>query len=195
MAKKDKENSQNIEEKKSGIFSKLFFLVIIPVLFIVAILLALATFTDFNVFEKVGGLFSKDNEQETSAPTNKDHEKEIVKLQAEIKEKEAEIEQLQSQVDKLSEEKQNSEIKQEQLQLEMEKMQQKKTEEKAKTTEIIRTYEQMSAKKAAPILAEMKEDEAINILSQLKPDTLSKVLAAMDPKKAATFTEKLSQIE
>lgn len=183
------------EEKKPGIFQKLFFLVVIPLLFIVAIFLALATFTNFNVFEKAQDIlpFSKDESKDVSV--NIKGEGEIVKLQAEIKEKEAEIDQLKSEIEKLNEEKQNSEIKQEQLQFEMDKLKQEQSEAKKEQAEIIRTFENMSAKKAAPILVEMKEEEALKILSSLKADTLSKILANMDPQQAAKFTEKLQAEE
>lgn len=44
------------EEKSPGIFQKLFYLVLIPLLFVVAILLVIASFTNFNVFEKASEL-------------------------------------------------------------------------------------------------------------------------------------------
>ena len=42
---------------------------------------------------------------------------------------------------------------------------------KSNFKEIVSTFETMSAKKAAPIITRMKDDEAITILSSLKPDT------------------------
>lgn len=59
--------------------------------------------------------------------------------------------------------------------------------------EIVNTYEKMSAKAVAPIIVEMKDEQALEILSNLKPDTLSQVLAKMDPKEAARYTELLSK--
>ena len=45
---------------------------------------------------------------------------------------------------------------------------------KSKTmNEITRTFENMSAKKAAPIIESMNENDALTILSSLKSDTLA----------------------
>ncbi|WP_285864338.1 magnesium transporter MgtE N-terminal domain-containing protein [Lederbergia lenta] len=50
----------------------------------------------------------------------------------------------------------------------------------------------MTPKKAAPIILEMKEEEAIKILSNLNTASLAKVLEKMPPEKAATYSDLLA---
>src|SRR4051794_4224923 len=99
MAKKNVENIEvKVEQKAPSFFKKLLFLVLIPLMFTIAILLIVATFTDTNVFkmaEEIPFLAKKDEIIENSAL----NEDQIVQLQAEIQEREAEITQLQTQVD------------------------------------------------------------------------------------------------
>ena len=58
--------------------------------------------------------------------------------------------------------------------------------------EITRTFENMSAKKAAPIIESMNENDALTILSSLKSDTLAGLLENMSPDVAAKFTTLLT---
>lgn len=194
MAKEKIEKTMNEEikeEKSPGIFQKLFFWVLIPLLFVVAILLVVATFTNINVFEKATEILPFSKEEVPVDTMNKDAK--IVELEAEIKEKEAEIESLQKELDKVSAENDNNIAKQEQLKLQIEQLQQTQEVSKKEHAEIIKTYEQMSAKAVAPILTEMNEEEALKILSQMKPETLSNIFSKMDPADAAKFTEKLAK--
>ena len=46
----------------------------------------------------------------------------------------------------------------------------------------------MSAKKAAPIITRMNDDEALTILSSLKPDILAAMLEKMNATDAAKYT-------
>lgn len=194
MAKEKIENTMNEEEikeeKSPGIFQKLFFWVLIPLLFVVAILLVVATFTNINVFEKATEILPFSKEEVPVDTMNKDEK--IVELEAEIKEKEAEIETLQKDLDKILAENDNNIAKQEQLQLQIEELQRTQEVSKKEYAEIIKTYEQMSAKAVAPILTEMSEAEALKILSEMKPETLSNIFSKMDPADAAKFTEKLA---
>ena len=50
----------------------------------------------------------------------------------------------------------------------------------------------MSAKKAAPIIESMNENDAMTILSSLKSDTLAGLLENMSPDVAAKFTTLLT---
>ncbi len=196
MAKGKVQNANSIdqieEEKSPGIFQKLFYLVLIPLLFVIAVLLVIATVTDFNVFEKASKLTAFSSE-ESAEESSVDYNKKIVELEAQVKEKEAEIAQLQSKLDSaLAENKDNVAI-QEQLQSKIESLQQTENEAKKEFEDILSTFEQMSAKSAAPIIAEMSDEEALKILSNMQPETLSAIFEKMDPAEAARYSELLSQ--
>lgn len=180
------------EEKSPGIFQKLFYLVLIPLLFVIAVLLVIATVTDFNVFEKASeltGLSSEKSVEESST----DYSKKIVELEAQVKEKEAEIEQLQSKLDSALAENEDNVAIQQQLQSEIESLQQTESEAKKEFEDILSTFEKMSAKSAAPIISEMSDEEALKILSNMKPETLSAIFEKMDPAEAARYSELLSK--
>ena len=188
-------NTENHEENSPGFFQKLIFWFVIPLLFIVAILLVVATFTNFNVFEKASELTNLDGSEEEASiegSTEQFNEK-IVGLEAEVKEKEAEIEQLQAELDKAKAENQENQTVQEQLQYEIDKLQRDQTSAKKEFEELLESFEQMSAKSAAPILVEMSDEQAVKILANMQPDSLSAILAKMTPADAARYTELLSQ--
>lgn len=179
------------EEKAPGIFQKIFYLVIIPILFIIGIFLGIASFTNFNVFEKAANLMN--DSEEAAENVAQDHSKKVVELEAQVKEKEAEIDQLKSQLEAAKSESEKSQIEQERLQYEIDKLQNEQEEAKKEFKEILKSFEIMSAKSAAPILVEMEQDEALKILSNMKSDKLSEVLTKMTPEDAAVFTELLSK--
>jgi len=188
-------NTENHEENSPGFFQKLIFWFVIPLLFIVAILLVVATFTNFNVFEKASELTNLNGSEEEASiegSTEQFNEK-IVGLEAEVKEKEAEIEQLQAELDKAKAENQENQTVQEQLQYEIDKLQRDQTAAKKEFEELLESFEQMSAKSAAPILVEMSDEQAVKILANMQPDSLSAILAKMTPADAARYTELLSQ--
>jgi flagellar motility protein MotE (MotC chaperone) len=59
--------------------------------------------------------------------------------------------------------------------------------------DIIRTYETMAPKRAAPIITEMNDEDAVEILSSMKAATLAKVLEQMTTADAARLTKKLTE--
>ena len=188
-------NTETHEENSPGFFQKLIFWFIIPLLFIVAILLVVATFTNFNVFEKAAELTNLNgSEEEVSIEnTSEQYNEKIVGLEAEVKEKEAEIEKLQAELEKAIAENQENLTVQEQLQYEIDKLQRDQMAAKKEFEELLDSFEQMSAKSAAPILVEMSDEEAVKILANMQPDILSAILAKMSPVDAARYTELLSQ--
>jgi len=190
-------NNEKMEDVKSpGLFQKLFYLVLIPLLFGIAVLLVITSFTGTNVFEKAKELTDHlpfvSSHEEATVPEPIDSQK-IVELQAEIEDKEAQIAQLQTQLDTANAKNQEAQTLQEELEYEIQKLKNDQTAAQQEFVEITSAFEKMSAKEAAPILVEMKTDEALKILMQLKPDTLSKILAKMSPENAAKFTEQLTQ--
>src|SRR5690554_7497524 len=86
------------EEKAPGIFQKIFYIIIIPLLFVIALLLIVAQFSGTNVFEKVTEWIPK---AETETPTEEtfQHQSKIVALEADIQEKEAQLLELQQELD------------------------------------------------------------------------------------------------
>lgn len=188
---KNNQISEGAEEKSPGFFQKLFAWVIIPLLFVVAILLVIAQFTNTNVFEKASEVLPFDK-KDASPSNTKEIDEEILLLKAEIKEKDAEIEKLQRELDDAIAEKENQIAIQKDLRRKIEELESGKLETRKDLKEIVKTYENMSAKAVAPIIAELGDEQALEILSNMKPDKLSQVLAKMEPKDAARYTELLA---
>ena len=185
-----------VTEKKPGVFQKIFYWLIIPLTFTIAIVLIIAQFTNTNVFQIVDGVVEKlpfvDSEEEIIETAATNQEK-VVTLQAEIQEKEAEISKLQSEIDSTNVKNEELVIEIERLQYEIESMQRQQSDTQIEQKEILKTFDTMSAKKAAPILTAMTEQEALRILSSMKSDKLAEILSKMDPTDAARFTELLAQ--
>lgn len=198
MAKNDVDRQEELEEEQSrpGFFQKLFYLFVIPLVFTLAILLIIATFTNTNVFKMADSLKEKipflTSEEKGTENTSLSEEK-VVKLQAEIQEKEAEIDQLQSEIDTTTQANEELEAEKENLQYEIEQLKRTQEESQLEFQEILKTFENMSAKTAAPILTEMSDAEALRIMSSMKSDTLAAIFAKMSPADAARYTELLSQ--
>ena len=197
MAKKSSElNSERVRmeqpEKKMGFFQKLFAFFLIPIIFCIALLLVITLFTEKNIFEYMEQipLFSSDEEQLENS--NTEIEQKLVSLQAELHEKEAEIVQIQSQYDSATNENIQLLGEIEQLQYEIEKLKISQEESIKEFKDILATFEKMSAKKAAPILVEMNETEAVRILSNMKPDNLKAIFEKMSPQDAAKYTQLLT---
>ncbi|MCH7320936.1 hypothetical protein LZ480_03455 [Solibacillus sp. MA9] len=207
MAKKTKEQLElqmeetkmEMEEQSPGFFKKFFYLFLIPLMFIIALLLILSTVTEYNVFkmaddaiEKIPFIGSSDDEK-TVVENSSLNEQKVVELQAEIQEKELQITELQSQIDSSATEKEELLAEQERLKFEIEKLKSNQEESQKEFNEILTTFEKMSAKTAAPILVQMSDTESLRIMSNMKPDTLSAIFTKMSPEDAARYTELLSQ--
>lgn len=202
VAKKTKEiieNDLNVaieEEKKPGFFKKMLFLVLIPLLFTIAILLIVAQLTNVNVFKMADNAIDKipfvSKEEELIENSSLSEDK-VVQLQAEIQQKEAEITQLQTKIDSAASETDALLVEQERLLFEIEKLKRNQENTQKEFSEILSTFDKMSAKKAAPILLQMSDTEALRILSQMKPDRLSAIFEKMAPADAARYTELLAQ--
>ena len=196
MVKKTKETireSEETKQKSTGIFQILMLWVFIPLLFISAVLLILAKFTDVNVFDKAKELtgqlpFVSEKVEEDAGTDTLVLEERVVSLQAEIKEKETELFMLQSDFDKSAEEKDTLLKEQQRLVDEIARLTSEQDSTKKDFKGIITTYEKMSAKSVAPVIVKMADAEAIRILSSLKPDTLAAVLEKMAPEDAAKYT-------
>ncbi len=199
MAKKQIENinEEERDDKKPGFFQKFFMLFLIPLLFTVTIVLIVTYFTNTNVFQFANSMKEKipflDTEKEEVLENTSVTEGRIVTLQAELQEKEAQIEKLQTEIDASNETNNELLIKQEQLQFEIEKLQRDQEAAKKEFQAIVAVYASMSAKEAAPILIELNDEQALRIMSNLKSDALSAIFAKMPPAEAARYTELLAQ--
>lgn len=190
-------DEMEVENKPAGFFKKIFYLFLIPLMFVIAIALVIATVTEVNVFKMANNVtekipFLNADEQEVVENSTLNGEK-VVELQAEIQQKEAQITQLQTQMDAATSEKDELLAEQERLMFEIEKLKRNQEESQKDFTEILSTFEKMSAKTAAPILVQMSDTESLRIMSSMKPDTLSAIFSKMSPEDAARYTELLSQ--
>ncbi|WP_433749736.1 MotE family protein [Falsibacillus pallidus] len=193
---------KGLEEKKekNNKFQWFVMVIIIPVLFAIAITLIVLTFAGVNVFEKgkqigenipiISGMIHKD-----SKTTIKEYESKMTNLEAVIKDKEAQIDQLSNKIETQADEKDKLLLEQERLQQEIGELKQIQDDNKKAFKEIVHTYETMSPKSAAPIILKMKDDEAVHILSQISNESLAQILEQMPPENAAKYTEKLSAIQ
>lgn len=198
MAKKEVEKIEGMEGERESpsFFQKLFFWFLIPLMFALAVFLIIATFTNTNVFKMVDGvkekvpfLSSTDEPVENTAL----NDEKVVTLEAEIQEKEAEIAQLQEEIDAAAETNGQLEAEQARLLQEIELLKRSQEETQLEFKEILKTFESMSAKTAAPILTEMDDTEALRIMSSMKSDTLAAIFGKMSPADAARYTELLSE--
>jgi len=185
------------ETKKSSKFQSFIYIVFIPLLFAITVALVAMTFLGYNVFEMtkeygqkipfVSSMFSEEKQQSV-----KSLEKDMIVLEAEIKDREAKISELQTELESKDQEISKAQLERERLEDEIDELTAMKEDNKRAFKDIIKTYETISAKKAAPILAQMSEDEALQILSSVKADILAAIMEKMDPEDAARYTELLS---
>lgn len=201
MVKKTKETKKLSGEKKkksSGAFGKVIMVVLITLMFTTAVLLVIAKFNDVNVFDKAkeisSGLpFVGDPEKKEKEADEGILGERVITLQAEIKEKEAEVFQLQKQLDSSADEKEALLIEQEKLLGEIQALERDNDSSTQKVSEIVSTFEKMSAKSAAPVITNMSDAEAIQILASLKSDSLASILEKMSPEDAAKYTSMMTQ--
>lgn len=190
------------ETKKTSKFQWFLFVVFIPLLFTISVVLLILTFSGINVFEQ-GKKYASQLPfvsqwiEGTEANEKKKLQQQIVELKATIVEKEK---QLTKANDALKEkEGEIDALKQEIARLQAEKEQAQEpttpTTEQTNTSrvDIVKMYETMSPKKAAEIIPQMSDREAVDLLSQLKTDKVAAILEKMDAANAAKYTSLLAK--
>ncbi len=200
MVKKQMNNEvteKEIERKKP--FQWFVFVILIPLLFAIAVALIVTTFAGINVFSTakdlsgklpfVSSVFSKNS----SSTANKKAVNDNISLQAQVKDDEAKISQLQAKLQSKDQEIQRAQLENNRLQQEIDSLNANQKESKRALTDLVTTYETMSPKKAAPIIGKMTDSEALKILSSVKPEILASIMENMDPTQAARFTELLTK--
>ncbi|RSD28022.1 MotE family protein [Mesobacillus subterraneus] len=191
---------QNLEEKESKQASRFqWFLgvVVIPVLFAVVMALIVLSFAGINIFESAKSIgakmpFLSSIVKEENKPSIVEIENEVISLKAEIKDREAKMDQLQSKIESKDTQLKRMELEKAQLQAQIEELTAIQEENKRAFREIVKTYETMSAKSAAPIITKMETAEAIKILTNIKPETLAAIMEKMPAEEAAKYTELLT---
>lgn len=183
-------------KKKPSILKILILWLVVPLLFVSAVLLIVAKVADVNVIDQAKKwtteVIKGEPDPQLEQPDFSNDEK-VVTLQAELQQKDNEIAKVEQQLQMLKEENELLVIEQERLTDEIAKVQNRAEESKKEFKEIIATYEKISAKNAAPILLAMNEADALKILASLKPDTVAAILEKMEPEQAAKFTTLLSK--
>ncbi|MBF4499943.1 hypothetical protein IRY55_01105 [Savagea sp. SN6] len=183
-------------KKKPSILKILILWLVVPLLFVSAVLLIVAKVADVNVIDQAKKwtteVIKGEPDPQLEQPDFSNDEK-VVTLQAELQQKDNEIAKVEQQLQMLKEENELLVIEQERLTDEIAKVQNRAEESKKEFKEIIATYEKLSAKNAAPILLAMNEADALKILASLKPDTVAAILEKMEPEQAAKFTTLLSK--
>ena len=183
-------------KKKPSILKILILWLVVPLLFVSAVLLIVAKVADVNVIDQAKKwtteVIKGEPDPQLEQPDFSNDEK-VVTLQAELQQKDNEIAKVEQQLQMLKEENELLVIEQERLTDEIAKVQNRAEESKKEFKEIIATYEKLSAKNAAQILLAMNEADALKILASLKPDTVAAILEKMEPEQAAKFTTLLSK--
>jgi len=184
-----------LEEEKSGSkFLWFIYIVVIPLLFAIVIALIVSTFAGINVFEKAKELGEKthilSNSKNVSSRSKTDEEK-IISLNAEIQNKDTQLENLQKQLDSKDSEKQQLLLEQKRLEDQIASLQKSQAQSTKDFKEIVNSYESMNPKNAAPIILQMKDENAVKILSKLSSDSLASILEKMPADRAAKYTEML----
>lgn len=183
-----------LEEEKSGNkFLWFIYVVVIPLLFAIVIALIVTTFAGINVFEKAKELGEKTHILSANNVTNrsKADEDKIISLNAEIQNKDTQIENLQKQLDSGDNEKQQLLLEQKRLQQQIASLQKSQAQSTKDFKEIVSSYESMNPKNAAPIILQMKDENAVKILSKLSSEALASILEKMPADRAAKYTEML----
>ncbi|WP_249316609.1 hypothetical protein [Bacillus sp. FJAT-50079] len=185
------------EVKEASLLQRFIFWGIIPLLFALFIGLLITSLMGINVFEKakeISGKLTAISNMKVENENIVQLEEKIIHLDAEIQDKDAEISQLKSQIESKEAEQDRLLLEQQRLEETIAELRQIQDENKRAFKEMIMTFEAMTAKKSAPIIMEMKEEEALKILANLSTESLAKVMENMPAKDAAAYSEKLSAI-
>jgi len=184
-------------EKKHSKLEWMFYIIVLPLLFISILSGILMWFLGYDVktnalqvlnkvpvIEKL--IDDKQFEKQTEVTKTVDP---IIKLQDTLREKEETIIEYQNMVDKKEKElklldQKLSDVLENQLKLKQDQTESLNTNDK----DLAKLYSNMNVKSAASILSTLSNDEAVQILSQLNMETKGQIVEKMDPSKAASFT-------
>lgn len=191
---------EEAEEKSYSKFQWFIVVIVIPSIFALAVALIVATVAGVNVVDKAKEYsekipFLSSGEERKEEKKMEDMEGKLSELRAEVKVREESIAQLQTKLASKDEKIEKLELEKEQLESEIDNLLAVQTDNKREFKDIVKTYETMSAKKAAPIITQMNDKDALEILAHLKSDTLAAIMEQMNAADAAKFTTLLTKQE
>ncbi|WP_096189125.1 MotE family protein [Evansella halocellulosilytica] len=183
--------SENQKQSKLQLF---FMVVLIPAIFAVVLAVVLLYYMGINVSDSVKSAFSAlpfisdENDDELSDGSR---EERLVQLEHENENYLSQIEQLEYELAMKDEEISQLELEI-QSYIENENNEEDQEEERPDLQEVVRTLEGMTASKAASIMSELSQDEAVMYLQLMSLDSRSQILARMDAEEAAQIVSQLS---
>jgi flagellar motility protein MotE (MotC chaperone) len=188
---------QKEEKTNAGFFRRWVLRVLIPLLLLVVLAMIIASFAGVNVGQKmkdalahipvISSFSGQDSEMSTE-----EYNKRIVELEAQIQEKNTRLEQFQKRLEEKETEIDKLALEKKRLEETLDEQLKMKNENTREMKEMKAVYETMSPKRAASIIAEMKQDDALRLLSSLSPESLAKILEKMPPDRAAKLSENLT---
>lgn len=192
-------NQYNEKENKMNPFLWFFFAIIVPLIVAITLAFIIITVTGFDAWGWIKSTGKNIPVISSLLPADESEKQEAIEKERgelALKEKEREIEDLLADNDELK-----AQIKQmEQKQAKLEKsLKTTRNTEKMKETEdnqveqFVGSFKDMDAKQAAQIIENMNEASARALLKEMPNKVRGKILEAMDPKKAAEFTQHLIQ--
>ncbi|MFD1705884.1 MotE family protein [Siminovitchia sediminis] len=185
------------ELKKSGVFQKFLTWIIIPLLLILFLAMLAATVTGVNVYEKAKEAGAKlplisSMMGGSDMVSRDDYNEGVISLEAQIEEKNVEISRLERELEDSESKITLLEQDKKRLEAALDEADEARNEKDGGMKEVVDVYEAMMPKRAASIIVEMSDDEAVAILKQLNPESLARIMEKMPPDKAAVYTNRLA---
>ena len=198
-------------EKNYSKLEWLFFMVIVPVLFISILTVILLWFLDVDVKEKVlNGLnqvpvieklipdvpvpVTPVSTSNTSSTTNPQLEKAVADLKTNLGDKDSQIKQLQTDI--ANKDLEITQLKQQikDILAQNESNQKTNQNQQEEWSNLAKIYANMNPKNAANIIANLEVQQAAKVLSQMSVESQSLILEKMDPKVAAKLSTNLKSM-
>ncbi|WP_280768980.1 MotE family protein [Salipaludibacillus daqingensis] len=190
--------SKNIQKEKGQSKFQIFFMVIlIPAIFAVILAVVLLYYLGFNVgetFQQAASMLPFIEEQQEEGDEeavqltdeeniaqleheNQSYIQQIQQLENELEEKDSELESLQEQL----------------FEIDSDDISGEESEEvTADINDIVKTLEDMTASKAADIISELPQDEAVTYLRMMRVTNRSNILSRVEPETAAELLTQMS---
>ena len=190
------------EKQEYGKFQWFFFVIFIPVVFTLTLVVIILSVAGFDIYGKaksaitnipvVENLVNKEESTEDTeqALIEQGEQEENKKLEKTIEEQATMISALENDVD--IKEKEVQKLTQEISSLEKQLEELAKADEESQMRDIGKLYDNMSSKKAAEIIPNLSQDDALLILSSLDDKQVADILSKMSVDDAVKFTNLLS---
>ncbi|MDG5788188.1 hypothetical protein QA612_11880 [Evansella sp. AB-P1] len=183
-------------EQQHSKWQLFFMLIFIPCIFAIILVVVLTYYMGFNVGERVQQAasflpFVNEQEEEEDIEViledqlflleneNASFQRTITELEAELQRRNDEIVQLQDELLLIRTDLENELDRTSELQLEI--------------RDVVRTLEGISGARAADIVSEMDQDEAIMLLKEMGIDSRSQILSRLNPSEAAEIISRLAE--